>query len=174
MALAAISLFSFNGMAQSPANGNSTPAGKKEKPMKVARMKERVKVNLFEGMTLSENQKAQLQQLDEKMREDRRQNDQIRKEEKQRNDSLRIAKRRSAQKEYLEQVKSIVGPDQYVTFLENAFINGGAQKREIFTMDRRPRPEFHQGRDGKHLLKEGKKEGMKQGSKQKKSKRDRD
>ena len=54
---------------------------------------------------------------------DRRQQSQLRKEEKQRNDSARKADRQASRKAYLEEVKTIVGPDQYVLFLENMYVN---------------------------------------------------
>ena len=33
--------------------------------------------------------------------------------------------RKNARKEYLEEVKAIIGPDQYIVFLENMYVNGG-------------------------------------------------
>ena len=35
------------------------------------------------------------------------------------------AERRASKKAYLEEVKAIIGPDQYVVFLENFYLNGG-------------------------------------------------
>lgn len=69
---------------------------------------------IFEGLTLSDTQKDQLKQLNEKQLADR-----------QRNDSTMRAERRASKKAYLEEVKAIIGPDQYVVFLENFYLNGG-------------------------------------------------
>ena len=81
--------------------------------------------NPFEGLNLTDAQKTQLQQLNTKRVEQRKQQAQARKADKQRNDSTRMEARKNARKEYLEEVKAIIGPDQYVVFLENMYVNGG-------------------------------------------------
>lgn len=118
-------------------------------------------MNPFEGLTLSDTQKAQLQQLNAQRKADRQQMAQTRKDNKQRNDSARIAERRAAKKSYLEQVKAIIGPDQYVVFLENMYVNGGAQghgkafkkgdrsDKQGFAKDRQSKDKRHKG-DRKH------------------------
>lgn len=91
----------------------------------------------FEGLNLTDAQKAQLKQLGEKReaaaREARKQ--------KQASDSTMRAARRASKKAYLEEVKAIIGPDQYVVFLENFYINGGNQQGKTAM-----RP----GKDGRH------------------------
>lgn len=83
----------------------------------------------FDGLTLTDAQKSQLQQLNTSRREARKTEARDRKADKQRGDSARMAARRVDKQEYLKQVKSIVGPEQYVIFLENFYVNGGGQQR---------------------------------------------
>lgn len=97
---------------------------------------------LYEGLNLTDEQKEKLSQLDsrkhggakkqaqekkgDKQKGDRKKGDKMQKPDfKMRNDSARIAGRNAAKKQYLEEVKAIVGPDNYVIFLENYFVNGG-------------------------------------------------
>ncbi len=127
LAFIAMSLVAFSGMAQ---NQSSRGCDKQEnvkccKAEKKCHNKDRM--NPYEGLTLSDSQKAQLKQLDEKRMADRRQQSQLRKEEKQRNDSVQKADRKASRKAYLEEVKAIVGPDQYVLFLENMYVNTPGQ-----------------------------------------------
>lgn len=83
------------------------------------------RADLFEGMNLTEAQKTQLKQLGEKQKAARQEQAKAAKESKQRNDSVRFAARLQAKRDYLQEVKAIIGPDQYVVFLENAFVNAG-------------------------------------------------
>ena len=47
--------------------------------------------------------------------------------EKQQNNVERMAARKAAKIQYLQDVKAIVGPEQYVVFLENFYVNGNNQ-----------------------------------------------
>lgn len=80
---------------------------------------------IFEGLTLSDTQKDQLKQLNEKQLADRKARKEALRADRQRNDSTMRAERRASKKAYLEEVKAIIGPDQYVVFLENFYLNGG-------------------------------------------------
>lgn len=82
----------------------------------------------FELMNLTENQKAQLQTLCEKRKTERsakrqeyRQNDKKAREER-RNEA------RASKKQYLEDVKAIIGPENYVIFLENMVLDQPQRK----------------------------------------------
>lgn len=121
IALIAMSLVSFTSVAQNTTDNNSA------KIEKVKRQKcdKASCVNPFEGLNITEAQKTQLQALNTKRMEQRKQQAQARKADKQRNDSTRMEARKNARKEYLEEVKAIIGPDQYVVFLENMYVNGG-------------------------------------------------
>ena len=147
--------------------------------------------NPFEGLNLTEAQKSQLQQLDAKRKAEREKKmeahkaekeqmkankqagnaDQkdlaARKAEKQMNDSVRNAQRIADMKEYLVQVKEIIGPDNYVKFLENVYVQGGANGGKAMG------PGFGQ-KGGKHMAhnKQGKSnKGSKQGKGQKNGRR---
>ena len=80
---------------------------------------------IFEGLTLSDTQKDQLKQLNEKQLANRKARKEALRADRQRNDSTMRAERRASKKAYLEEVKAIIGPDQYVVFLENFYLNGG-------------------------------------------------
>ena len=134
MPLAAASLLSLNGFAQTQTTTGNAPnkecvAGKCNQTSQATGKKEkRAKANPFDNLNLSDSQKAQLQQLGEKKKAERMQQSQAKKENKMRNDSAKIADRRSDRKEYLEEVKAIIGPENYVVFLENFYVNGGSQR----------------------------------------------
>ncbi|MDE5644544.1 MAG: hypothetical protein K2I45_02760 [Muribaculaceae bacterium] len=81
--------------------------------------------NRYEGLNLTETQLTQLQQLDSRRKEAGKERAKAAKENRQANDSMRRAERKAEKKAYLEQVKAIVGPEQYVVFLENMYVNGG-------------------------------------------------
>ncbi len=126
LALIAMSLMGVNAIAQNPAAGNSATI-ENVKAKKGSKKEARRTVNPYEGLNLTEAQKSQLSQLDSKRKADRQQQAQVRKENKMRDDSTRREARKAAKKEYLEQVKAIVGPEQYVVFLENMYVNGGGR-----------------------------------------------
>lgn len=150
LAIAMMSLTAVSGVAQT-ANDNTAATCPQEQVCnkttgctKDARKCPKGQCNLFEGLDLTDTQRAQLQQLNDKRRLSRDQAMQARKADRMRTDSTARAGRRAAKREYLEEVKAIIGPDQYVTFLENVYINGGAP-------DRRPghKAAVSQGRDAK-------------------------
>lgn len=124
IALIAMSLVSFTSVAQNTTDNNSA------KIEKVKRQKcdKASCLNPFEGLNITEAQKTQLQALNTKRMEQRKEQAQARKADKQRNDSTRLEARKNARKEYLEEVKAIIGPDQYVVFLENMYVNGGGNQ----------------------------------------------
>lgn len=122
IALLAMSFVGFSAAAQTPA---TNAPSQQESVKKGDRQGRKAQVNPFEGMNLSDAQQAQLKQLNEKRQSERQARKQTRKDEKQRNDSARMAERRNEKKSYLDQVKAIVGPEQYVVFLENFYVSGG-------------------------------------------------
>ena len=71
---------------------------------------------VFDSMNLTDAQKAQLKALNEKQREQRKAQKQ---ENKQRDRRQAV----ESKKQYLQEVKAIVGPDNYVVFLENMVVN---------------------------------------------------
>lgn len=154
LALIAISLVSFGSMAQTTSNnGNNTTTTKENiKCKKADKKKCRAQVNPFEGLNITDAQKAQLRQLNDKRKADRQQQDKIRKDNKQRNDSARMADRRAAKKAYLKEVKAIIGPEQYVMFLENMYVNGNGNRHDkaAFGKDKANKSQAHRnGKNGK-------------------------
>lgn len=127
LALVAMSLVSFSSMAQNQSNDTTTKL-ETVKGKKADKQTRRNQINPFEGLNLTEAQKSQLQQLDANRKTAREQQAQARRENKQRNDSARIAQRQASKKAYLDEVKAIVGPEQYVVFLENMYVNSGGHR----------------------------------------------
>ena len=134
LALAAFSLAPLAAMAQNNTTGTVTTISKESvkcvMPAKDGRTaKAKAKTSPYEGLTLTEAQLTQLQQLDNSRKEAGKERVKTAKENRQLNDSVRRAERKAEKQAYLDQVKAIVGPEQYVVFLENMYVNGGQQGR---------------------------------------------
>lgn len=142
LALIAMSFVTFTSMAQSNSSDSSTTRQEKVKTIKENRKGNRPEKNPFEGMNLTETQKSQLKQLDEKRKAERQQKAEARKAEKtakadksaktdknnQADKAAKMAERRAAKKAYLDEVKAIIGPEQYVVFLENMYTDNGGHR----------------------------------------------
>lgn len=162
LAMIAISLAAFNGMAQSSAPDTKTckeNVCKEKADCKMKKDGKKMKENkicAFEGLNLTDAQKAQLKELNSKRNEARKAQGEARKQEKQRNDSAIMAQRKAEKKAYLEEVKAIIGPDQYVIFLENMVMNGGGRDMQKAAMHKGMKPKMERGAksfDGKDLKK---------------------
>ncbi len=129
LAIAAMSFTAFGTMAQTTSNNNAVATCNNEQVCTANTKCPKGECNLFEGLNLTDTQKAQLQKLHADRKASREQLAKARKENKMRTDSAARADRRASKKQYLEEVKAIIGPDQYVTFLENVYINGGNGQR---------------------------------------------
>lgn len=143
LAFIAMSFTAFSGLAQNTAtettatrNCTQQECVKGKKADKAVRDRQ---VNPFEGLNLTDAQKTQLQQLDSKRKAAREEQLQARKADKQRDNATRVADRRASRKAYLEEVKAIVGPDQYVVFLENMYVNAGGNHNGKAAMGRNDR-----------------------------------
>lgn len=139
LALMAMALVGFNGMAQNNSQKNvqcckaQTECTKGGKGMK----KEAREVkNPYEGLTLTDAQKSKLAELDSKRMADRKAKMEARKaevkgqkgEKNEADIKARMEARKADKLEYLKEVKAIIGPDQYVVFLENFYVNGGGNQ----------------------------------------------
>lgn len=77
----------------------------------------------FDGIQLTDAQKAQLKTLKEKGRADRATKQQAKQERK----AQKRAGREAARKSYLDELKKILSPEQYLQYLENSYVRGGAK-----------------------------------------------
>ena len=177
MALAAMALVAFNSNAQTATTASKDNAVKKEcvNGKKCTKEFRGAKANPFEGMNLTEAQKTKLQQLDDKRKADHKAKAEARKSARkadkqagkqmskemkaQAKEQMR-AERKAAKKAYLAEVKSIVGNDNYVTFLENSYMDGGKGKCKAGM----GKGKGHKDGKGK-MLKGGKKHGDRKGKK---------
>lgn len=91
----------------------------------------------FAGLNLTDAQRTQLRDLEKKQTDSRREARELRKADKRANDSIMRAERQEARRAYLKQVKEIVGPENYVTFLENSYINGNLNGKIKYRKDDR-------------------------------------
>ncbi|MDE5941477.1 MAG: Spy/CpxP family protein refolding chaperone [Muribaculaceae bacterium] len=122
LAFVCMSVAGFGAVAQTTCDNGG--CNKKESTCAKQGKKGGDRVNPFEGLNLTDSQKGQLKELREKKMASRKAMAEARKADKQRNDSVRMADRKASRKQYLEEVKAIVGPENYVVFLENMVING--------------------------------------------------
>lgn len=91
----------------------------------------------YKGLDLTDSQKEQLRKLDEERANARKTRIKDARENKQRNDSTRFEQRRTDRKNYLEKVKSIVGPEKYVIFLENFFVDTPVKNLKKSSFDKK-------------------------------------
>lgn len=139
LALMAMALVGFNGIAQNPSQKNAQVCCKAQaecvKANKELKKEAREKMNPYEGLTLTDAQKTKLAELDSKRMAARQAKMEARKAEMkdQKGDKskyngdmkTRMDARKADKIEYLKEVKEIIGPDQYVVFLENMYVNDG-------------------------------------------------
>lgn len=154
IALVALSVVTFSVAAKSA--DSETGSKKKEhtecgktkcdKSLKGDKKGERKEINPFEGLNLTDSQKAQLTQLKEKQREARKTDKNKKDADRNANRQARMEARKEAKLKYLAEVKSIIGADQYVKFLENSYINGGGKFAK--SADKRHKPNFKGERKG--------------------------
>lgn len=86
--------------------------------------KEIYETQMFDGIQLTNAQKAGLKAFDVQRYQDRQAKREAIRAEKQRQDSLKNEARQQDRRDYLEGVKNILTPDQYVVFLENIVVEG--------------------------------------------------
>lgn len=84
---------------------------------------------LFEGITLTDAQKQQLSDLKEKTRDERKAKSETAKTERKEKKAVdkeamkaKKAAKEQSRREYLKEMKKILGNDNYVVFLENNFV----------------------------------------------------
>lgn len=138
-AVVAMSIFSIPAMAQTQdCKGEGTCPNKGERCLQGGRFNQRKQASRqmvcpFEQLGLSDSQKEQIKQLNENRNKQRKERDKI---IRQQRDSISKAEKR----EYLNQLKKIMGNDKYVEFLENSYMNQMNQmpKKNYRMQDNRP------------------------------------
>ncbi len=129
LSLALISAIGFNSFAQAPQNKEKGEK-KDKRELRDKQRPDRQRPNPFEGITLTADQQSKLEALNKECHK----NDSVaRSTEKQRREDMKKANRekgmemmkaRQQQKrDYLNKIKAILTPEQYVTFLENKVLN---------------------------------------------------
>lgn len=140
IALVLAGLMGTSAMAQSPSTpqqvAQTAPAAAKANKM----------ANPFEGLNLSEKQQAELKALREGCKAERQK---IAEKERAEKKEMKEQRKKDT-KEYLAKVKEILTPDQYVQFLENAYLNQGG----------RPFGSFKGGKQGMRQARNGKQAGQ--------------
>ena len=82
----------------------------------------------YEGLNLTADQKSRLAELDARIANSSKEAKAALKRDRNKVDSVKLQARKTLRKDYLDGVKAIIGPEQYVVFLENFFVNGGDRK----------------------------------------------
>lgn len=149
IAIAAMALTSLNGLARTSAI-TSAPKQENCDEKKECKERRRMHANPFDGMNLSDAQQSGLRQLDEKRRAEYKAQARAATREKQEIKAERRAKRQAARKAYLEEVKAIIGPENYVVFLENVYVNAGSTGHGKIKATA-----GRHGKDGKHKIRRG-------------------
>lgn len=114
----------------------------------------RMQQQLFDGITLTDAQKQSIDALDSKVRNERQEAREAKIEAKK----AKMEARKADKMEYLTSLRSILSPEQYVKYLENAFVAGPAGDKGGF--DKPSRKKDMRAKDGAHR-KPGKNDGRK-------------
>lgn len=122
LALLTVSMFGLNGFAKDCNPGRPDP---------------------FEGIQLTEQQRASVKQLRERTRKERMEaRESARADKKEMKESFRMKdsvmriERRNSNREYLKELKSIIGEDNYVVFLENSYVNSPHKGHKAFNKNK--------------------------------------
>lgn len=78
----------------------------------------------FSGLNITDAQRASLDELNKRVATERKAERSAASAEKKARNRDMLKARAEAKKKYLEEVKAILGPDKYVAFLENCYLNG--------------------------------------------------
>lgn len=145
LAVIAISLVSANSFAQTP-NKDKTCTDNTCQTQQCKPAKDKKAPCPFNGLNLSDAQKAKVKALGEKRQAARADMKKAKKAEKQRMDSAQLARRNEVMKMYLDELKGILTPEQYVMFLENSYINANGRPGKGFGPQGK---DFKGGKDAK-------------------------
>ncbi|MDE7388130.1 MAG: hypothetical protein K2M97_02625 [Muribaculaceae bacterium] len=121
--VAAMTFGSFTAAAKDNNKDNKQAATEQQCPMQ--RDGKKMQKCPFEGLNLSDAQKEQLKQLQESRRAEFAKQKNAKKEAKKAAKDQKVADRKQVRRDHLAKIKAILTPEQYVTFLENNFVDGG-------------------------------------------------
>lgn len=118
------------GSAFAQTNANSNCRRNADAPAQQCRQGECPQAsNLFEGLNLTPEQQTALEAIQNQCRDNARENrDSVRENREQRREQQREA-RLQQRRDCLSQIKAVLTPEQYVTFLENAFVNAPGKNK---------------------------------------------
>lgn len=131
LAVIAISLVSANSFAQTP-NKDKVCTDQSCQAQQLKPKKDKKAPCPFEGLNLTDAQKAKVKEIGAKRQAARADMKKTQKAEKQRLDSAQFARRNEVMKIYLDEIKGVLTPEQYVMFLENSYINANARPGKGF------------------------------------------
>lgn len=152
IALVLAGLMGTSAMAQSPSTAQQVA-----QTATTAATPKANKVSPFDGLNLSEKQQAEIKALREGCKVERQK---IAEQEKAEKKEMKEQRKKDT-KEYLAKVKEILTPDQYVQFLENAYM----------TQSNRPFGSFQGGKQGMRQARNGKQSGQQRAQKGQKGQR---
>lgn len=162
MAVAVISMTSLTAMAQKPGDCDKQKCEQKcQKEGKC--QKDRPECNPFEGLQLTQEQQTKLSVIPcpRKVMEEAKK--QCKGDSTQCSREQRMAVVKDVRTNYLNQVKAVLSPEQYVQFLENNFVNQMPQKGDKMKGDKK--------KGDKKDFKSDKKKGDKKGQRPDKGQR---
>lgn len=132
MAVVAVSFLSFNAMAQTDcAKPCDNPCNKKECRPACVKKGKRQCPNPFDGLNLTSEQQIKLKEMATCNKTST--------ECKQKQRACRDSIARVQRQDYLNQVKSVLTPEQYVKFLENMVVNQSKGGRKMMQGMRPPK-----------------------------------
>ena len=123
LALLALSLTGLSATA-----GQNTDSKAQGKELKKELKGEHKHINPFEGLNLTEAQQNSIKQLNANRKEARKAQMKANKENRKKMKAEMRNQHKASKKAYLNEVKAILTPEQYVSFLENSYMNASGRK----------------------------------------------
>lgn len=124
--LFAISLISFPSLAQQPEQAATKCT---EQTCSRSEKSTPQKCNPFEGLNLTEQQQASIKGLQKQRAEQAKNEKEKARKDKAQHDSTARENRRQSRMAYLQQLKDILTPEQYVSFLENSYASNSCRDK---------------------------------------------
>lgn len=159
LAVAFATIFGFNAAAQNA--DAQAPAKEKIEQTEVRKDRKAHKTNRsFEGLNLTDDQKAKIQALKTQRADKAKAQAQADKAKKKEAKAKARAEKMQARKDYLASLKSILTPEQYTKFLENNFVHKGDPAKGHRAHDGKHHGKHHKSRNAVKADKGAKTDGM--------------